>query len=128
MSEGARLETIRRAAQVGQSVRRVEAVAKFTGEWVFGVDFRLPGMLHGKAVRSPYPHARDVHVDLEPARRVPGVRAVVTGKDAPYVHGSAIRDEPFLAGSEVRYAGGPGAARAPGTEEGAREAGDRLRA
>jgi CO/xanthine dehydrogenase Mo-binding subunit len=123
----AELETLGRAAQVGQSVRRVDAVSKVTGEWVFGADFRLPGMLHGKAVRSPFPHARVVHIDLEPARRVPGVRAVVTGKDAPYVHGSAIRDEPFLAGSEVRYAGEPVAAVAAVSEEAAVEAADRVR-
>ena len=78
-------------------------------------------------MRSPYPHARVVHVDLEPARRVPGVRAVVTGKDAPYVHGSAIRDEPFLAGSEVRYAGEPVAAVAAVSAEAAVEAADRIR-
>src|SRR5262249_59115167 len=90
-------ETLGRAAQVGQSVRRVDAVSKVTGEWVFGADFRLPGMLHGKAVRSPFPHARVVHIDLEPARRVPGVRVVVTGKGAPYLHGSALPPPPFPA-------------------------------
>src|SRR5262249_8530510 len=73
----------------------------------------------------PFPHARVVHIDLEPARRVPGVRAVVTGKDAPDVHGSAIPDEPFLAGSEGRYAGEPGAAVAAVSEEAGVEAADR---
>ena len=54
MSERALLETIRRAAQVGQSVRRVDAVAKVTGEWVFGVDdaCRIPLAPHGPVLHS----------------------------------------------------------------------------
>ena len=127
MNRSTVLETLHRAAQVGRSVRRVDAVAKVTGEWIFGADYQAPGLLHGKAVRSPYPHARVLYVDLEAARRVPGVRAAVLGKDAPYVHGSAIRDEPFLAGSEVRYAGEPVAAVAAVSEEAAIEAADLVR-
>lgn len=127
MSDEAALETLRRAVHVGQSAKRVDAVSKVSGEWVYGVDFRLPGMLHGRAVRSPYAHARVAHVDVEPARRVPGVRAVVSGKDAPWVHGSAFRDEPFLARGEVRYAGEPVAAVAAVSEEAAVEAADLVR-
>src|SRR5215470_11499966 len=120
------LDAIRRAAQVGQSAVRVDAQAKVSGRWVYGADHRVPGMLHGRALRSPYPHARILHVTLEAARRVPGVRAVVTGKDAAFVHGSAIRDEPFLAMGVVRYAGEPVAAVAAVSEEAADEAVERI--
>ncbi len=127
MEERAHLETIQRAAQVGQSVKRVDALAKVTGQWVYGAEYRVPGMLHGKAVRSPYPHARILHIDLSRARHVPGVRAAITGKDAPYIHGSAIRDEPFLAMDQVRYAGEPVAAVAAVSEEVATEAVELIR-
>src|SRR5262245_51967531 len=102
MADEPLVATLRRAAQVWRSVRRVDERVNVAGQWLYGADFRWPGMLHGRALRSPYPHARVLHVELAAARRVPGVRAVVTGKDAPYVHGSAIRDEPLLAMDVVR--------------------------
>jgi carbon-monoxide dehydrogenase large subunit len=100
----------------------VDAVEKLTGRWVYGADYRVPGMLYGKALRSPYPHARILNIEVSRACRIPGVRAVITGKDAPYLHGSAIVDEPFLAQGRVRYAGEPVAAVAATSEEGAEEA------
>jgi carbon-monoxide dehydrogenase large subunit len=121
------LETLRRTAWVGQSVRRVDARQKVCGQWVYGADHRVPGMLYGQALRAPYPHARVLDIDLTRARRVPGVRALVVGKDAPYVHGSAIRDEPFLAMGIVRYAGEPVAAVAALSEEAATDALEQIR-
>jgi carbon-monoxide dehydrogenase large subunit len=107
---------------VGKPVKRGEAIDKVTGQWIYGADFSVPGMLFAKALRSPYPHARIVSVDVSQARRLPGVRAVVTGEDVPFMFGSAVRDEPFIARGKVRYAGEPVAAVAAVTEEIAREA------
>lgn len=115
-------ETLQEGIMVGRSITRVDAVEKLAGRWVYGADYRLPGMLYGKALRSPYPHACILNIDISQARRVPGVRAVITGKDAPYVHGSAVKDEPFLAQGKVRYAGEPVAAVAATSEESAEEA------
>ncbi len=106
---------------VGTRALRGDAVDKVTGTWSYGTDFALPGMLYAKVLRSPYPHARIVSVDTARARSRAGVRAVVTGAELPYLFGSAIRDEPFLARGKVRYAGEPVVAVAAISEEIARE-------
>lgn len=113
-----------RLRYVGARVPRGEAIDKVTGTWAYGADLALPGMLHAKVVRSPYPHARIAAVDASRAEALPGVRAVVTGGELPYLFGSAIRDEPFLARDKVRYAGEPVVAIAAESEEIAREAVD----
>jgi len=90
---------------VGARVPRVDSVDKVTGRAVYGVDVKLPGMLEGAVVRSPHAHARIVAIDTESAWRVPGVEAIVTGKDFPHLYGAAIQDQPYLAIDRVRYAG-----------------------
>ncbi len=107
---------------VGQPVRRVDALEKVTGAAVYGVDIQLPGMLFGATLRSPYPHARIVSVDTAVAADAPGVEAVVTGREFPYLFGSAIKDQPFLAIDRVRYVGEPVVAIAAQTEAKAQEA------
>lgn len=57
---------------VGKSVPRVDALEKVTGKAEFSMTFQLPHMLHGKMVRSPYPHARIVSIDTSKAEKVPG--------------------------------------------------------
>ena len=49
----------------------------------FVSDIKLPRMLHGRILRSPHPHARILHIDTSKARRLPGVKAVVTSEDTP---------------------------------------------
>jgi len=107
---------------VGKPIKRGEAVDKVKGQWVYGTDLVLPGMLYAKALRSPYPHARIVSVDVSRAWRLAGIRVAITGKDVDYLFGSAIRDEPFIARDKVCYAGEPVAAVAAMSEEIAREA------
>ncbi len=107
---------------VGKPIIRGEAIDKVKGQWVFGTDLVLPGMLYAKALRSPYPHARILSVDISRAKNLPGVRVAITGKDVDYLFGSAIRDEPFIARDKVCYAGEPVAAVAAVSEEIAREA------
>jgi xanthine dehydrogenase molybdenum-binding subunit len=69
---------------IGQSVTRTDARVKVAGAARFSAD-RLPadGLLYGKTLRSPHPHAEIIHVDTAKAERLPGVRAVVTFRDAP---------------------------------------------
>ncbi len=114
----------RRLEYVGKPVPRSDTIEKVTGSWIYGTDFRIPGMLHAKAVRSPYPHARIVSIDTSRARQLNGVPVVLTGEDLPYLFGSAIRDEPIIARGKVRFAGEAVAAVAAVTEEIAREAVD----
>ncbi len=110
-------------AYVGQRVVRKDAAEKVTGRAVYGVDVKLPGMLHGRILRSPLAHARIVKIDVTKAARLPGVRAVVTGKDAPFTHNAAIiKDWPFFAQEKVRHVGEAVAAVAAVDEETAEEA------
>lgn len=117
-------QATRQFRHVGKSLKRGEATSKVVGKYLYGTDFTLPGMLYGKALRSPYPHARILSIDLSRARQLQGVRVAITGDDVPYLFGSSIRDEPFIARGKVRYAGEAVAAVAAINEEVAREAVD----
>jgi CO/xanthine dehydrogenase Mo-binding subunit len=112
---------------VGRRVTRVDAPVKAIGSAVYGVDMELPGMLHGATLRSPYPHAKIMAIDASAALKAPGVRAVVTGKDFPYLYGDVVRDQPFLAIDRVRFVGDPVAAVAADTEACALEALGKIR-
>ncbi|HEY3302379.1 MAG TPA: molybdopterin cofactor-binding domain-containing protein [Candidatus Binatia bacterium] len=107
---------------VGKPVTRVDADEKVTGEAVYGYDLVLPNMLYGKVLFSPKAHARIKRIDTEKAKKYPGVVAVITGKDAPWIHGESIRDKPFLAQDKVRYIGEPVAAVAAVDEDTAQAA------
>ncbi|MDF1591127.1 MAG: xanthine dehydrogenase family protein molybdopterin-binding subunit [Desulfobacterales bacterium] len=92
---------------VGQSIPRIDAVEKVTGSAVFGDDMDFSRGLYGKALRSPFAHAEIVAVDIREALLLPGVKAIVTGKDIQALGGEALKDYPFLAVEKVRYAGEP---------------------
>ena len=95
---------------VGKSLPRLDAVAKVTGTAIYAVDFALPGMLHGKILRSTQPHALMRRLDVSRARQLPGVRAC-SAPDVPLVrYGGMVQDETVLAAERVRYAGQPVAA------------------
>ena len=66
---------------VGQRTIRPDGEEKVTGKARFGADFSQPGMLWGKVLRSPHPHARIVSIDASQAESLPGVKAVITGAD-----------------------------------------------
>ncbi len=68
---------------VGKSVERTDARVKVTGSARYAGDLLAPGMLHGKLLRSPTAHARILNIDTSKARAMPGVMAVITGKDFP---------------------------------------------
>jgi len=68
---------------VGKDIQRVDALEKVRGKAKFCSDFIIPGMLYGMVLRSPHPHAKIISIDTCESEKVPGVRAVVTGRDAP---------------------------------------------
>jgi 4-hydroxybenzoyl-CoA reductase alpha subunit len=97
-------------ATVGKGVPRVDGPAKVTGDAIYTADIYLKGMLQGKILRSPYPHARILHIDTTRALKLTGVRAVVTGKDTSKVKfaqsmKTKVPDKAFLAFDKVRYIG-----------------------
>ena len=68
-------------AVLGQRLPRVDAQDKVTGKAVYAADVVLPNMLHGKILRSPYAHARIKNINLEKAKALDGVRAIITAAD-----------------------------------------------
>ena len=96
---------------VGHDVPRVDAASKVTGQGRYTADMKLPGMLHGKLLRSPVPHARIKHIDVSRAKALPGVKAVITGQDTPGIKYGNWRlvpisqDELPLAVDKVRFVG-----------------------
>ncbi len=64
--------------RVGENMPRVDAPAKVLGDAEYADDMRIPGMLYGSAVRSAYPRARVLSIDVSKARALPGVAAVIT--------------------------------------------------
>jgi CO/xanthine dehydrogenase Mo-binding subunit len=108
---------------IGARVARVEGAAKVSGTAVYGADVHFPDTLWGKILRSPYPHARIKKIDVSKAWQVPGVKAIVTGKDEPeHYQGKSIRDIPVLCWDKVRYIGDRVAAVAAESREAAEEA------
>ena len=85
----------------------VDAAGKTTGAGKYTDDLSLPGMLVGKILHSPYPHARIKRIDTSRAETLEGVVAVVIGKDAPNPYGilPVGHDEHALALDKVRYVG-----------------------
>jgi CO/xanthine dehydrogenase Mo-binding subunit len=110
---------------VGTSIRRVDGVEKVTGAARFVGDLVVPEMLYGRVLRSPVPHARIARIDVTAAERMPGVVAVLVGRDLegtdPF-YGHAIKDRPIVALDRVRFAGEPVAAVAATDEAAAAEA------
>lgn len=97
---------MREGTWIGTSYERGDARDKATGLAAYGTDVALPGMLHAKILRSSHPHAKILHVDVDRARRMPGVRAVVTGRDfADARWGNHMADQPVYAVERVRYVG-----------------------
>ncbi len=66
---------------IGTRPLRPDGVDKVTGRAKFGADLSLPGMLVGKVLRSPHPHARIRSIDISKAKALPGVKAIVTSAD-----------------------------------------------
>ena len=92
--------------KIGQRLGRVEGPAKVTGEARYTADIMLPGMVWGKVLRSPLPHAKIVSIDTREAEQMPGILAVLTAKDLPdLLTGRLVYDMPVLAIDRVRFIG-----------------------
>src|SRR3974377_1210757 len=102
---------------VGQPTPKKDGIPKACGQAEYADDLSMPGMLHGKLLRSPHAHARIVRIDTTRAKALPGVRAVITGADFPGVRYGNLpqtRDSLPLALDVVRYIGEEVAAVAAG--------------
>ena len=107
-------------AAIGQPVPQEEGPEKVSGQALYAADLILPGMLWGKVLRSPYPHANILSIDTAKARQVPGVHAVLTGQELPDRRvGRLLRDIPVLARDRVLFVGEKVAAVAAETLEAA---------
>jgi putative selenate reductase molybdopterin-binding subunit len=110
---------------VGKRIPLRDAVEKVKGGVVFTSDISSKGMLYGKILRSPVPHARIRHIDISKALKLRGVKAVITAKDTPLIKFSISptwADKLILADKIVRYIGDEIAAVAAVDEEIAEEA------
>ena len=101
---------------VGTRPIRHDGVDKVTGRALYGADFQIVGLLHGRVLRSPHAHARIKSIDTSRAEAYPGVKAVVTAKDFPAVEDKIadlgegavnLQDlqDNVLAGKKVLYKG-----------------------
>jgi 4-hydroxybenzoyl-CoA reductase subunit alpha len=92
---------------IGKPVALVDSAGKTTGAGKYADDLSMPGMLTGKILHSPYPHALIRKIDASRALALEGVVAVVIGKDAPNKYGilPVGHDETALAVDKVRYVG-----------------------
>ncbi len=114
---------------IGQRLRKTDGLAKSTGRARYTDDISLPGMLHGKILRSPHPHARILSIDTSAAEQMAGVHAVVTGAEMPRSYGIIpwTPDEQALATDRVRYVGDAVAAVAADDEDTANRALEAIR-
>ncbi|OGA96154.1 MAG: 4-hydroxybenzoyl-CoA reductase subunit alpha [Betaproteobacteria bacterium RIFCSPLOWO2_12_FULL_66_14] len=104
---------------------RIDAADKVTGRALYTADIALPNMVHGKILGSPIAHGRVKRVDVSKAKALPGVLAVLTGKDVTdtkYGVSPARYDEDVLAKDKVRHIGDPVAAVAAVDEKTAEQA------
>src|SRR5581483_841706 len=106
---------------------RLDGPYKVSGRARYVGDVQLPGTLFAKFLLSPHPHARIVSIDTSAAKAVPGVHAILTGRDiGPRLFGRVLYDWPVLAYDRVRYVGERVAAVAAETRDAAEEAVGRI--
>ncbi len=68
---------------IGTRPIRHDGVDKVTGRAIYGADFHITGLLHGRVLRSPHAHARIISIDTSRAEALPGVKGIVTAQDLP---------------------------------------------
>ncbi len=113
---------------IGTDVPKTDAPAKARGSAIYTDDMKLPGMLHGRILRSPFAHALIKHIDTSKAASLPGVKCVITAEDTPKIKYGNWRlipdtqDEYPLAVDKVRFIGDEVAAVAAVDKETAEEA------
>ena len=93
---------------IGKRLPRIDAPIKATGQAKYAADLSLTGMLFGKTLKSPYAHARILKLDTSKAERLPGVKAVITGRDTSgkkYGFFRSTMDQVYLPLDKVRFIG-----------------------
>ncbi len=97
---------------IGKPTPLVDGPVKVSGSAEYVADIRIPGIFEGKVLRSPHAHARILNIDVEKARRAPGVYAVITAADTPDQDWGVtdLKDQPDRSGfhgeCELSHAGG----------------------
>ena len=88
---------------VGKRIAQPDGAAKATGAAMYAGDLKMPGMLIGKVLRSPYPHARIKKIDKSRAEKLPGVEVVITPQDVAQWQGfdRGLKDLPMVAGGYI---------------------------
>jgi len=109
---------------INTHVHNIDGIAKVTGRATYSFDVKLPGMLYGRILRSPHPHARIIKIDASKALALNGVKAVVNGRDHTlgvkqgiWRRFNELCDEQILPVDKVRYIGEPVCAVAAITDE-----------
>ncbi|MBM4325853.1 MAG: 4-hydroxybenzoyl-CoA reductase [Deltaproteobacteria bacterium] len=93
---------------LGARAPRLDAPAKSTGQAKYADDLTMSGMLHGALLQSPIAHGKILNIDTSKARKLKGVRAVVTAREAGLVKygvSPARYDETLYCHEKVRYVG-----------------------
>jgi len=107
----ATMKTTREVKGVGLAIPRADGAEKVTGRVQYVADLKPRGLLHAKLLRSPHAHARILRIDVEKARALPGVRAVLTAADVPELRRKApTRAHAVLAIDRAMFVGHPVAA------------------
>ncbi|MGB8981077.1 MAG: molybdopterin cofactor-binding domain-containing protein, partial [Anaerolineales bacterium] len=115
--------TTNTSTPVGESKPRIDARDKVTGATVYTDDLQFGNaLLHARIKRSPHPHAFIKKIDVSKAQALPGVKAIVTGKDFPGYIGLYLQDRFIFCRDRVRYVGDPVAGVAAVSEEIAQKA------
>ncbi|MGB9629172.1 MAG: xanthine dehydrogenase family protein molybdopterin-binding subunit, partial [Thermodesulfobacteriota bacterium] len=87
---------------IGKRIPKMDAEEKVTGKAVYIHDLKLPGMLYGKILYSPHPHAIIKSIDTSKAEKLPGVKAVLTGYNTPTIKFGFYKDNTPLKANKVR--------------------------
>lgn len=86
---------------IGKRIPKMDAQEKVTGKAVYIQDMKVPGMLWGKILYSPHPHARILNIDTSAAERLPGVKTVLTGYNTPLIKFGFYKDNMPLKANKV---------------------------
>src|SRR4030067_1757463 len=88
---------------IGKRIPKMDAEEKVTGKAIYIHDLKVPGMLYGKILYSPHPHARILSIDTTKAETLPGVKAVLTGYNVPTIKFGFYKDNVPLKADKVCF-------------------------
>jgi len=92
---------------IGKSIPKIDGYEKVTGTAKYTTDYVDKNMLYAKLLISPHAHAKIISINIDKAKNIPGVKAILTGDDCPLLVGVLLEDRPILARGKVRYHGEP---------------------